>query len=225
MRSILALLRKDLLNELRHREVLSLLVGLAILVALILAIGINGAFISPEAVRKLYPALIWVVSVLICTISIGKSFEYEAAGQAIDGVLLRLDQVWQLFLAKVISNYAVVAVGHFTAMLMLALFFDVPLTVFSVPMVVVALLVLWGYAALATLISALTVRSSLRSMLLPLLLLPLLFPLLFGAIELSSVIMLGSSPQGVSHWLALVIGLDLLYSVCGLLLFEHAVRD
>jgi len=225
MAAFLAMLKKDLVLELRHKETLTLLCALSIILSFVVSVGVHNAFITPQTVAKLFPALIWIVSIFIATISIGRSFEYEIENSAYEMFMLSGCSVSLMYLAKLLSNFSIILFGHVLTILCLAVFLDYSLDYKFANLLALSFFVILGYAALGTLFSAITISSKLKSMLLPLLLLPLIFPLFFAAIELSYSLVGGAALSFESSWLLLLLALDLIYLSLGVLLFEHAVRE
>lgn len=225
MLMILTLLKKDILLELRNREALTLVVCLAILLSMVVSFGFAGTLLGSSIASKMYPTFLWVVFVFSATISIGRSFEYELRDSALDGLLLSgVSPVW-VYLSKVASNAFVIAIGHVVSVFTLAAFMNVSIGVSLCSLLTLSFFVIIAYSSLATLLSALTATSRLAGMLLPLVLLPLLFPLFFAAVELSMLIIEGDSLSWESPWFSVIIGLDVLYLLLGINLFEHVVVE
>lgn len=219
------LLKKDLLIEVRTKETLSVHLFLALVIAVVAALGVNSAFIEGEAVARLYPALVWIGFLFASTAAAGRSFEPELEHMAIDGLLLSgISPVW-IFVSKWISAAAVMLLGQALNAAVLAVLLDMPLGRIAGGVAVVSVLVVAGYAALATLLTALASTSRLKGVLLPVVLLPLVFPLFFGAIELSMSVVLDGSVPFESAWFSLLLGLDVVYVVLGFNLFEYVVRE
>ena len=67
--------------------------------------------------------------------------------------------------------------------------------------------------------------SQLINILSRLILIPLLSPLFFAAVELSTQVMTLHRIDLDSGWMSLLIGLDVLYVVLGLNLFQYVIRE
>lgn len=225
MKKIAALLKKDLLSELRAKEVLVLLVSLALLFSVIVAVGVNSSSLNPETTQRIFPMLLWVVFVLGATISIGKSLDMELRHMAIEGLLLTGISPAFIFLAKLVSNTLLILVGHLVSFVALSILLNVDTIAVLPEFLILSTLVVIGYAALSTLLSGIAASSKLKGFLLPILLIPLLFPLFFSALELSFILFIEKHLLVNSIWLSLLIGLDVLYILLGLNLFQHVIRE
>ncbi len=81
-----------------------------------------------------------------------------------------------------------------------------------------------GFAALATLFAAITVRTRAREVMLPLLLLPLLVPLLIGAVQATRSV-LTDGLSAARDAITILGAFDVIFVVAGWLLFTYVVRD
>ena len=223
MKGFFTLVRKDLLNESRRYETWTALVSISILLSVIASCGVSAAFLEPNAVRKLFPALLWMIFLFASTASVSRSFEYECELNGLGGLLLAGASPSIIFLAKFLVNFVAISLSQLfsTAVLMALLDVGAPLLPFST----LTLLVSAGYSALATLLSGMAMTAKLKGLLLPLILLPLLFPLFFCAVELGAGAMSSGSLETSSTWFSLLIVLDLVYLSLGTLLFEYVIRE
>ena len=225
MAQFLILARKDLILELRRKETLILAVGLSLLLSMIVAFGIGSSFIGATTTRKLFSVFLWLVFIFTATLSIGRSYEYEMRNHALEGLLLcGISPTW-IFLAKTLSNAVVIGIAHLITILLLSVLLNCPIASEAGMLLVISALVVIGYATLATLLAGITVSSRLSSMLLPLILIPLLFPLFFAALELTADLMQTGTLAWESAWFSLLFGLDVLYLLFGINLFEYVVEE
>ena len=225
MQALFVLLKKDLILELRNRETLGLIVCLAILLSVVVSLGVSSSFLNEETVAKLYPALLWIIFVFAATISIGRSYEYEQQNRAIEGLILSGVEPWLIYLAKVLSNCCVVLLGHAVAIVVLSTLLNLSVWGISAQLMLVSVFVILGYTALATLLAGIASTAKLKDMLLPLILLPLLFPLFFAALEITAALFVENRIDFGSMWVSMLIGLDVLYLVLGINLYEFVIKE
>lgn len=214
------ILHKDLMLELRTREALS---GLAVLVLLIL-LTFTFAF-DPEGVGAAAPAVQWVTFVFAGLMAIQRAFLLERENGAWYGLLLSPIDRGAIFVAKMASNVIVLGIAQLLLLLLLALFIGIPAATAPLALLLVNVLGLVGFSALATLFAAISVRVRAREMLLPLLVLPLLVPLVICAVEASRIVMAGGSAASAGAWLRVLATFDVIFSVAGWMLFEQLVQE
>ncbi|MCB0310884.1 MAG: heme exporter protein CcmB [Bdellovibrionales bacterium] len=225
IQSIFALIRKDLVLEWRRKEALVLSLSLSLLLSLTVSLGMHSAFLGAEEARAIFTPLVWIVSIFAATVSLGRSFEYETEFSAIDGLILSAVPLWQAYLSKVCVNFLVSLLSQLVAIASLSGFLNIDLSGMYLSLTFLSVGVMWGYAALATLLSGVSAHSSLRSLLLPLVLLPLIFPVFFSAVELSVELFATQSIGFGSFWLSLLLALLVLYTGLGCILFETVLRE
>lgn len=213
-----AILRKDLLLELRTREALSGVVVLVVLILLTFTFAMD-----PDGARAAAPAVLWVTLIFAGLLSVQRAFLVERESGAWYGLLLGPVDRGAIFAAKLTANLLVLAVADvvLTVLLVLVLGLDVPPS--PVALVVVNLLGLVGFSALATLFAAISVRLRARELLLPLLVLPLLVPVVICAVEATRIVLGGGGGAGV--WVRVLATFDVIVTVAGWMLFEHLVLE
>jgi len=219
------LLRKDLLIELRGREVFAVTVGLSLMLAVVAAFGIGTAFLNPPQLSAVFPAIAWLIFIFAATVGLGRSLEAETQDAAIEGLLVAGVSPPQIYSAKVFSNSLVLCLGQLIGMCLLALLLAINLSDAWSALFLISALVVFGYSALATLLTALCATSSLRGVLLPLILLPVIAPLFFSAIELTHEALENGRLALDSPWLSLLVGLDVVYFLLGLNLYGAAIKE
>lgn len=214
------ILHKDLVLELRTREALSGLVVLMLLILLTFTFALDpeGAAAAPAAVQ-------WVTFIFAGLMAIQRAFLVERENGAWYGLMLCPIDRGAIFVAKMVSNVIVLGVAQVILLVLLTLFLGMSVPAAPVALVIVNLLGLVGFSALATLFAAISVRLRAREMMLPLLVLPLLVPLVICAVEASRIVMAGGSLASAGAWIRVLATFDVIFSVAGWMLFEQLVQE
>jgi heme exporter protein B len=89
----------------------------------------------------------------------------------------------------------------------------------------IAFLATLGFAAVGTLLSAISSGSRLREVLLPLILYPIWVPVLIAAVELTGQALAGRPASEGGRWLTLILVYDLVFTGAGLLLFDRLLEE
>jgi heme exporter protein B len=224
MSKFFALLKKDLLLELRTKEAVALLLFLTVMLSVSVSIGVANAYIPQDNIVKLYAPMLWVVFMLCAAVALGRTSEYDLHWRALDAVILTGVPAYTIFAAKTVANFIFLSITQLLTLVVLAVLMGVDISADFWSLLLISVLVVFGYAALGTLLSAIASGSRLRSLLLPLIMLPLLFPLLFCAIELSADLLSLHSIALDSFWLSLLVGLDVVYFTVGFNLYGEVIR-
>ncbi len=225
MRFFVSLIYKDLLLEVRRKEVLFSSLFIALALCVMIAFGIQNAFVEGVVIYKLFPSLLWIVFILSVAVSLGRSNEYDSELRALDGLLVSGVPVTLIYISKVVVHCLIMALVQALTLLVLPTLLGIDLSKFAIPLMAISFLVIWGYSSLATLLCGMTNGSSIKSLLLPLLLLPLLSPILFAATELTATLLSFGTISIESPWLSLLFGLAIVYFVLGVNLYSSVIKE
>jgi heme exporter protein B len=209
VRDVGALVRKDLLLELRARDTLPAMV------LFVAAVFVIFHFALPASPSRLATSgLLWVAILFTALLGLGRAFVPEREQQTMDGLVMAPCDRSAIWLAKSLATLAFLAAAEVVALPLFALFFH-RLGGATVAAVVLADI---GICAVGTFLGAMAVATRARDLLLPLLFLPLAVPIVVGAVGASVVL----SPGRYLGFLALY---DALFAVVCWASFEYVVSE
>ena len=193
MRAYLTLLKKDLRQEFRTREMLTSMGIYALLVIIVygaaLALTVRGIDIA-----HMGGGLLWVLIVFTSLLGLGRSFAHEKEQGCLEGILLvPLDRSC-IFLAKVTANVLfMLAVEVITVPLFYFFFMTGEPVSPTLPATVAPLLVgTIGMAGIGTMLSTITINTNAKDVLLAVLFIPLIFPLLYACVTATTAAITGT---------------------------------
>lgn len=222
---IAQMIKKDLRIELRGKRIVSVYLPISILIAIVISSAATAGMLSANSLLAIFPGLLWLGFVFSATVSIGKIYDSESEHSALDALFLLKVAPWKIFLAKFIAACAIILPVHLISAAVLAVLLNVSLIGSILNFCLISFLVVVGYASLSVLLGAIAQSSAMKHMLLPLIMIPLLFPLLFCAINLTLGLINTASIDFESIWLSLLVGLDVLYIVLGINLYEAVIKE
>ena len=222
LRQLRAVIRKDLLQELRTKQRLATMGGFAVLVGVLFNYSIDQAIVAPQDMAS---GLIWMTLVFAGVMGVGRTFELEAEDGAFQGVLLSPIPRDALYLGKVASNFVLVYAVVLLVLAVFGLFFQ--LDYGNHPGVLMAVLALGtlGFVALATLFGAVSSGTALGETLLPILVFPLLVPMVVYGVSGTSRLLAGRPVTEVEGNLRMLAAFALIAMVAGAGLFRFVVED
>lgn len=222
LRQIGILLWKDLVVEMRTLERLSAMGAFVVLAAVLYHYAFDAGLVR---LRDLAGGLLWLTLVLGGLLGLARTFRIEEEDAALRGVLLAPVPRDAVFLAKTAANTILLLVVAVLVWGALSLFFSVPLPRNPLAFLGVLALGTVGFAALGTLFSAISHRTTMGETLLPVLVFPLMIPVVtFGAGATSRL--LAGRPLGeVSGSIRLLAAFALVSLLAGAVLFRHVVED
>lgn len=213
-----ALARKDLLVELRARQTVtaaSALAGVA-LVLVGLAVGPD-----PTRLRTLAPALVWI-ALLYTAIAVAERLErIDRSDDAFAGLWLAVADRRSIYLGRIVSLAAVLALVQLAIWLAAAVLLNLPLGVGAVALLPLVVLTAFAAATVSALTLALVADARHRSLLLPVALLPLLVPTFLAGVQASGAVLEERFADATSWGAALLIETALFLGL-GLLSYETA---
>jgi heme exporter protein B len=217
-----AVLHKDLQLELRGGQSTIALIGLALLVLVVLVFALNPAIArGPDTAA----GALWVAMVFSGMLGATRALLAESENGCIRGLLLSPVDRATLFAAKLTASFIFMAVALGATTIMMVLFFNLQFSVALLRLAPVLGLGAMGFAALATLLAAISGRARGGDLLLPLLAVPMFVPALIAGVRASSAV-LGGAPLGAARaWIGILIAFDVLFVTAGYLLFEHVVGE
>ena len=222
LRHAVAIMRKDLLLELRSRTAL---LSAVVFTSLVLMVFNFGRDPTAVAVVDLAPSILWVTFTFAGVLAMNRAFQLELENDALDALLLSPVSRHSLYLGKLLANLAFVFLVEAIGLPLFALFFNVPLTHVLAPLSAVIALATVGFVAVGTLFSAMVIRTRFAELLLPVLLLPFLIPPLIGAVMVTAKLLGGRPLSEFGGWLRLLAAYDLVFVTLSMLLFPATVNE
>jgi len=221
MRAIGLLLWKDVVVELRAKELVYATVFFAAVVILVFCFAFLG---GPRPTVDVTAGVLWVAIALAGTVGISRAFEREREGDTMRALLLAPVPRSALYLSKLIAISMLMLIVETVALLMLSLLFSISLGG-GVLGLLVAFLILGtiGFAAVAALFGASLGRARSRDVLLPLLVYPIVVPVLIAGTRGTVAVLVGAEPQVATFWLKFLLVFDAVFVSLGVWVFEPLV--
>ncbi|MCW3028552.1 MAG: hypothetical protein JWN81_1763 [Solirubrobacterales bacterium] len=222
-RTVGALLRKELLVELRTLESVPGMSLFAVTTFVVFHFALNRNVVDGD----LAAGILWVTLLFAAILGINRLFVADAEEGGFDGFLLAPVDRSAMLLAKAVTLLAYLLVLELVAVPAFALLLLGPPLGQALPgLLGVLALGDLGVAAIGTLVAALAVRTRARDLLGPLLALPLLVPIVIGGARASSPVLASAHHGGPSARWLLTLGLyDLVFGLIAYALFDFLLED
>jgi heme exporter protein B len=221
LRKVFAIVAKDVVAELRTREMLSSMFVFSLIVILIF----NFAFdLRAENQRTLAPGVLWVAIAFAGMLGLSRSFIMEKDRGSMEGLLLTPVDRSAIFLGKMLGNLLFIAVVEVVILPIFMVLFN--LSAGDLPALAgVMLLGTIGFAGVGTLFSAMAVHTRAREVLLPILLFPVVIPVMLAAVKLTAAILDQVSFSEVQNWFSLLVAFDLIFMALSFILFDYVMEE
>lgn len=220
-----ALLKKDLLQLLRARELIVASFGLALLLVIVSSFSFPGVGLEKGELAERACGTLWIIFVFSGALSLNQTFLPERENGALNAVILALGDATSLYLAKFTTNFLFLILMQLFTVITLGVFWSLDLISILGPLMLVVALTAFGFSALGTILSAIAVAVPSREVILPIVLFPLLVPLLAGAVSVSHGLLRYAEFDYQGFWFVLICVFDVVFFTLALLLFNSAIRE
>lgn len=222
LRQLGALVRKDLVLELRTGERLVSMGAFAVLVAILFNYATDRTLVRFQDIGA---GLIWITVVFGGMLGLGRTFAIEDEDGALQGILMSPIPRDALFLGKVTANFLLLMIVTVLVFAVFALFFGLSFGDHPWVLLVVVALGALGFVAVGTLFSAVSSRSSMGETLLPILVFPLLVPVVIYGVTATQRLFAGRPPAEVWGNVRMLGAFALLALAVGSWLFRYVVEE
>lgn len=216
-----ALARKDLLLEVRNRDVVVSIAGFVLLVMAIFTFAVDIA--DRDNALLVGPGVLWAGIAFAGVIGLNRAFALEMERDTLEGLMLTPVSRDLIFLGKALGNSLFLAISIAIALPVFAVLFN--LVVLRFEMLAIALLAVIGFSSVGTVFAAMSVRVRAREIMLPLLFLPVVAPLLLATIEATADLVAGDSWSEMSQWLQLAGAFDVVFLIVSAVIFQFVLED
>jgi heme exporter protein B len=222
-RAAAAIVRKDLLVELRTGEAVPAMVLFSLSTFVIFHFALDRNSLSGELAAGVF----WVTLLFASVLAIGRLFVPEREQGGFDGFLLAPVDRTAMFVAKAIVLLCFLVAVEIVAVPAFAILLLGPSPWGALPGLIATLvLVDLGVAVIGTLVGALGVQARARDLIVPILLLPLLIPVVIAAARATSPLLLEAGAGALpGRWLGVLALYDLTFGLVAYAIFDFLLED
>ncbi len=217
---ILTIAWKDVLLELRTKDMVTSVIMFALLVMTIFGFAFDP---SPQIMATVAPGILWVAFTFAGILVFNRTFALEEENGSLEGLLLSPVSRDVLYFGKLLGIFLFMMVMELLLLPFFAVVYNVQ--VLDVKLFLIAALATLGFSGVGALISAMVVNTRSREIMLPVLLLPVTLPVIIAAVAATRVVLEGASWSGVGHWWGLVIAFDVIFLIFASFVFGSILEE
>jgi heme exporter protein B len=217
-----AIVRKDLLTELRGASTIVSMVLLGLLVVLVFNFGVEPGTSSASLARA---GVLWSAFLFSGVIAVGRSFSSEKEAGCLDGLLLCPVDRGVIYLGKLLGNLILVFATGVVILLFFTVVYNVGIGAGWLGLLLLLVLASVGLSALGTLFAAVAAGVRARDALLTVFIFPLLVPLVIAAAHCSTLFLSGKSLADTGLWPWLLVVYDVVFLAISFVVFDFVVED
>jgi heme exporter protein B len=219
LRKTLAIVWKDVVAELRTREMFSSMLVFALLVIVIFSFSFD---LRVENIVQVAPGVLWVTFAFSSTLELSRSMAVEMENGCLDGLFLAAMDRSAIYFGKMLGNLVFLSIIEAIMLPIFSVVFNLnlvrPLLLLTVFLGTI------GFAAVGTLLSAMAVNTRAREVMLPVLIFPIILPLVVSAVKVTGGILDGVALSEFAHWLQFLVAFDVIFLVVSYMTFDFVVQ-
>jgi heme exporter protein CcmB len=223
LETVWLVMRKDLLIELRSREILYTTVFFAISAVLVFAFG----FVRDgQPLEGAAAGILWIAISFSGTLALGRAFDRERQSETLRALLLAPVDRPALYVAKFLGVLTLLIAVEILIVPLIALLFQTPLL--GAPLTMIGLLLAGtvGFVCVGTLFAAMLGRARSRDVLLPVLLYPITIPVIIAGVRGTIALTQVEIDVAVARaWLSLLVSFDVVFLTLALWTFEPLMTE
>jgi len=220
LRAMGAVIWKDLVAELRSRELLSAMLVFALLVIIIFNFALE---LDPKTRAGVTAGVLWVTFIFAGTLGLNRSMAIEKDRGCMDGLLLAPIDRSAIYFGKAIGNLIFMLIVEIIVLPLYSLLYNINL--FKPGLMLVILLGSIGYIVVGTLLATMAVQARTRDILLPILLFPVALPVLMASVKASNGFLQALPMAEIQPWLNLLIVYDIIFTAVAFMVFDFVVEE
>jgi len=222
LNQIKAIVLKDLVTELKTKELFSSMFIFALLVIIIFIFSVDLSIVKANEVG---PGVLWVAFLFAGTMGLNRSFMLEKENGCLEGLILTPADRTAIYFGKLTSNLIFLLVMEIFILPLFMIFFNVDLISFIGPLLVVIFLGTLGFCAIGTLLSSLASNLKTREIMLPILLYPLIVPVVIAVVKMTGQVLDGKSLGEMMNWVGLTLAFDIIFIGVSILTIDHILEE
>ncbi len=219
-RTMSAIVWKDLVAEMRSRELLSSMLVFALLVILIFNFALE---LDAKTRANVTSGVLWVTFAFAGTLGLNRSMATEKDRGCLDGLLLAPVDRSAIYFGKALGNLVFMLIVEAIVLPVYSVLYNTNL--FQLGLILVIILGSIGYVAVGTLLSSMAVQTRTRDVLLPILLFPVVIPVLIASVKASSGFLQGIELAEIMPWINLLIVYDVVFTAVAFMAFDYVVEE
>lgn len=222
LNQVKAIVWKDLVTELKTKELFSSMFIFALLVIIIFIFSVDLSIVKANEVG---PGVLWVAFLFAGTMGLNRSFMLEKENGCLEGLILTPADRTAIYFGKLISNLIFLMVMEIFILPLFMIFFNVDIISFLGPLLLVIFMGTLGFCAIGTLLSSLSSNLKTREIMLPILLYPLIVPVVIAVVRMTGQVLDGESLGTMMNWVGLTLAFDIVFIGVSILTIDHILEE
>lgn len=218
MLAVLTILWKDVVLELRTKDIVVSALVFALLVIVVFSFAITP---TPQTVAFVAPGILWISFTFGGVLGLNRSMSLERESGGLHALMLAPVSRDLVFFGKMLGTFLFMLLVEVAVFPVFAVLFNFSLLLPG--LIPVAVLATLAIAAIGTLFAVIAANTRSREMMLPLLFFPVVVPVVIAAVEASTAVLQGDS--AFDRWIPFLLAFDAVFLVVCPFAFQLVVEE
>mgnify|MGYP001159654927 FL=1 len=219
---IRSLVLKDLLIEIKSKEIISSMIAFGISVILLFAFSFRA---SPSQVYFFAPGLLWMIFIFISIILLNRIFNLEMENKSYEILFSSPVDKSAIFLSKCISSLIFLIFSQIIITPIFFLFLQINFPENLLFFLIIIFFVDLGICSIGSIISGSIMKIRSNEILLPILFFPMITPLIISAVKSTDLIFNSHPFVDWKIWFQLILSFSVIFLFSGYLLYPYVTNE
>ena len=216
------LVRKDLLLELRTKEIIIPMFTFGLAIILIFSLSFNA---SQEINHTFSPGLLWIIILFVSSLVLHRMFVLEKEFDAFTLNLAAPIDRGTIFISKVVSGTILLLIAEIMIIPPFVVFMNISIPSNWPIMMLILIIGDLGIMSIGAIISGLSMRAKLSEILFPILFFPLVSPHLIACVKATNYWFKGIPFINWQSWVYLIITFFIIFFLVGFMIFDFIAEE
>ena len=216
------LVRKDLLLELRTKEIIIPMFAFGLVIILIFSLSFNA---SQEINHTFSPGLLWIIILFISSLGLHRMFVLEKEFDAFTLNLAAPIDRGVIFLSKAVSGTIILLIAEILIIPPFVIFLNLSIPSNWPIMILILIIGDLGIMSIGAIISGLSMRAKLSEILFPILFFPLVSPHVIACVKATNYWFKEIPFFNWQSWIYLMITFFIIFFLVGFMIFDFITEE
>lgn len=217
---VFAIVRKDLLSELRSKEIAVSILLFALLVIVVFSFAFDP---DTEAIEIIAPGVLWIAFTFAGMLGLSRLFAAEKEKGGLEGLMLCPVERDLIYWGKLVGVFLFMLIVEAVITPVFLVLFDLRLWVPELGLI--SVLATLGFASVGTLFSAMAAHTRAGDITLPVLFIPVTVPVIIAAVKAAEAALGGEPFSEMVSWLGIITAFDAIFLVVSGFVFEFVLEE
>jgi len=219
---IISLIKKDLLIEIKSKEILISMIAFGISITLLFAFSFRSSQIQ---IIFFAPGLLWMIFIFISTLLLNRIYNLEKENNVYEILFSAPLDKSKIFVSKCISSLIFLIFSQLILIPIFFLFLQLNYPTNLLNFFLIIFVVDIGICSIGSIISGIIMKIRANEILLPIILFPMITPLMISAVKSTNLIFNNQPFEDWKIWFQLILTFGVIFFFSGYLIYPYVADE